>query len=71
MVTIFWLEVEDAISLIMDLGQTQLQTFSQVLIQRQQIASTHDTRFYVVFGAPHNIQHTKILSLSGERSVYT
>ena len=32
--------------------------FSQVLIQRQQITSTHDTRFYVIFGAPHNIQHT-------------
>ena len=42
MAMISLLEVQDATSLIVALGRTQLQTFSQVLIQRQQIASDYN-----------------------------
>jgi hypothetical protein len=56
---------------------TQLLTFSQALIQRQQIASTHDIsqiefpspihpQLYVIFGAPHD-RHA--LDLSSYRNV--
>ena len=39
-------------------GTDTITDFQPGVDTKATIASTHDTQFYVIFGAPHNIQHT-------------